>query len=74
MEELREILGVLRTSDDDELRPRQDLADLDDLIEEVRRAGTPVHLDNRLTVDGDAAPRRCRPRSTGPRSASCRRA
>ncbi|MEV4508852.1 histidine kinase [Dactylosporangium sp. NPDC049525] len=56
MEELREILGVLRTSDDDELRPRQDLADLDELIEEVRRAGTPVHLDNRLTGDGDAAP------------------
>ncbi len=55
MEELREILGVLRTSDDDELRPRQDLADLDELIEEVRRAGTPVHLDNRLTADGDAA-------------------
>jgi signal transduction histidine kinase len=56
MEELREILGVLRTSDDDELRPRQDLADLDELIEEVRRAGTPVHLDNRLTGDGDTAP------------------
>ena len=56
MEELREILGVLRTSDDDGLRPRQDLADLDELIEEVRRAGTPVHLDNRLTGDGDAAP------------------
>jgi signal transduction histidine kinase len=56
MEELREILGVLRTSDDDELRPRQDLTDLDELIEEVRGAGTPVHLDNRLTADGDAAP------------------
>ncbi|MET7418522.1 histidine kinase [Dactylosporangium sp. NPDC005555] len=56
MEELREILGVLRSSDDDELRPRQDLADLDELIEEVRRAGTPVRLDNRLTGDGDDGP------------------
>lgn len=53
MEELREILGVLRSSDDDELRPRQDLADLDELIEEVRQAGTPVHLDNRLADGGE---------------------
>ncbi|MFF5227395.1 histidine kinase [Dactylosporangium sp. NPDC000521] len=56
MEELREILGVLRSSDADELRPRQDLADLDELIEEVRRAGTPVDLDNRLTAGGDTGP------------------
>jgi signal transduction histidine kinase len=49
MEELREILGVLRTSADDGLRPRQDLGDLDELIDETRRAGTPVCLDNRLT-------------------------
>jgi signal transduction histidine kinase len=56
MEELREILGVLRTSDDDGLRPRQDLADLDELIEEVRLAGTPVHLDNQLAGEGAAGP------------------
>ncbi|GAA0707603.1 sensor histidine kinase [Dactylosporangium roseum] len=49
MEELREILGVLRTSDNEALRPRQDLDDLDELVEEARRAGTPVDLDNRLT-------------------------
>ncbi|MEV6924231.1 histidine kinase [Dactylosporangium sp. NPDC051485] len=48
MEELREILGVLRTGDDDELRPRQDLADLDELVGEARRAGATVHLDNRV--------------------------
>ncbi|WP_238015303.1 histidine kinase [Dactylosporangium sp. AC04546] len=54
MEELREILGVLRTSADEGLRPRQDLADLDELVEEARQAGTPVSLDNRL--DGADAP------------------
>ena len=51
MEELREILGVLRASlgADEGLRPRQDLGDLDELVEETRQAGTPVRLDNRLT-------------------------
>ncbi|GGM62449.1 sensor histidine kinase [Dactylosporangium sucinum] len=49
MEELREILGVLRTSADESLRPRLDLGDLDELVQEARQAGTPVRLDNRLT-------------------------
>jgi signal transduction histidine kinase len=48
MEELREILGVLRTSADDDLRPRQDLADLDELVDEARGAGMTVTVDNRV--------------------------
>ncbi|MER7006469.1 histidine kinase [Dactylosporangium sp. NPDC000555] len=48
MEELREILGVLRTSSSDDLRPRQDLGDLDELVGEARRAGMAVALDNRV--------------------------
>src|SRR4051812_2095088 len=48
MEELREILGVLRSSDDEHLRPRQGLADLDELVDEARKAGMTVHLENRL--------------------------
>ncbi|MFI5912927.1 histidine kinase [Dactylosporangium sp. NPDC051541] len=48
MEELREILGVLRASDREELRPRQGLVDLEELVEEARSAGTTVHLENRL--------------------------
>jgi signal transduction histidine kinase len=50
MEELREILGVLRTSADDDLRPRQDLCDLEELVDEARRAGTAVCVDNRITA------------------------
>jgi signal transduction histidine kinase len=52
MEELREILGVLRTGDGDDLRPRQNLGDLDDLVGEARRAGMQIRLDNRV---GDPA-------------------
>ncbi|WP_433078578.1 sensor histidine kinase [Dactylosporangium sp. CA-052675] len=55
MEELREILGVLRTSDREELRPRQGLADLGELVEEARKAGMTVHLDHRLDGDLPAA-------------------
>ncbi|GAA4251320.1 sensor histidine kinase [Dactylosporangium darangshiense] len=56
MEELREILGVLRTSADDDLRPRQDLADLDELVGEARGAGMAVELDNRVADPAALAP------------------
>ncbi|GAA3288523.1 sensor histidine kinase [Dactylosporangium vinaceum] len=46
MEELREILGVLRASDREDLRPRQGLVDLAELVEEARNAGATVHLQN----------------------------
>ncbi|WP_433048936.1 sensor histidine kinase [Dactylosporangium sp. CS-033363] len=55
MEELREILGVLRASDRDELRPRQGLADLDELIGEARKAGMTVHLEHHLDGELPAA-------------------
>jgi signal transduction histidine kinase len=55
MEELREILGVLRAGADDDLRPRQDLRDLDELIDEARLAGTAVCVDNRIAAP-DALP------------------
>ncbi|MEU7875064.1 histidine kinase [Dactylosporangium sp. NPDC049140] len=48
MEELREILGVLRASDREELRPRQGLADLGELVAEAEKAGTTVQLEHRL--------------------------
>ncbi|MGI5237358.1 histidine kinase [Dactylosporangium sp. CA-139066] len=56
MEELREILGVLRTSADDDLRPRQDLADLGELVDEARGAGTAVRLDNGVEEPATLAP------------------
>ncbi|WP_433208299.1 sensor histidine kinase [Dactylosporangium sp. CS-047395] len=55
MEELREILGVLRASDRDEVRPRQGLADLDELIGEARKAGMTVHLEHHLDGELPAA-------------------
>jgi signal transduction histidine kinase len=49
LEDLREILGILRAGADDGNLPQQaGLADLDELIAERRFAGTPVEVDNRL--------------------------
>src|SRR5262245_66617468 len=50
LEELREILGMLRSDTDDapELRPQPSLTNLDELVEQCRRAGTPVEVDNQL--------------------------
>jgi signal transduction histidine kinase len=51
--ELRRLVGVLRSADDDpELAPLPGLARLDDLARQVRDAGLPVHLQ----VDGEPVP------------------
>src|SRR4029077_15618948 len=53
MTEMRRLLGALRSSDEDpELGPQPGLARLDALLDEVRRAGLPVHL----RVDGERTP------------------
>jgi signal transduction histidine kinase len=56
-EELREVLGVLRTDPEAETSqpPQPTFADLADLIEESRRAGMDVTLDDRL-ADRPPAP------------------
>ena len=50
LEELREVIGVLRDTptDPDRDRPQPTLRDLPRLLEESRAAGTPVDLDDRL--------------------------
>lgn len=49
LEDLREILDVLRAGDDGAgVRPQTGLSDLDELIVESRATGTTVHLDDRL--------------------------
>jgi signal transduction histidine kinase len=50
LEDLRLVLGVLREAPGgaDVDRPQPTLADLPDLVEQSRRAGAPVTLDNRL--------------------------
>ncbi|MEV7228805.1 histidine kinase [Polymorphospora sp. NPDC051019] len=50
LEDLREILGVLRAAPDtaDGLRPQPGLADLDRLVAAVRAAGTVVEVENLL--------------------------
>ncbi|MFG1974893.1 sensor histidine kinase [Nonomuraea fuscirosea] len=57
LEELRQVIGLLREQDDesDELAPRPGLADLPDLIADARRAGQPVRLDERA-ADAAALP------------------
>ncbi len=57
LEELRQVIGLLREQDDesDELAPRPGLADLPDLIADSRRAGQPVRLDERA-ADAAALP------------------
>lgn len=52
MEDLREVIGMLRESADDGQRPQPTLTDLPALIEESRRADAPVTFDNRI---GDLA-------------------
>ncbi|MEW2038163.1 histidine kinase [Streptomyces sp. NPDC005534] len=56
LQDLREIIGVLRASDsDDGGRPQPTLAALDGLVAESRSAGMKVVLDNRV-ADPDAVP------------------
>ena len=59
LEELREVIGVLRddpASGPEADRPQPTLADLARLLEESRAAGTPVHLDDRLGPAAAAVP------------------
>jgi hypothetical protein len=53
LEDLREILGLLRTGADAELRVPPGLAELDALVAESRAAGMDLTVDNRLP-DGPA--------------------
>ncbi|PRX96119.1 sensor histidine kinase [Allonocardiopsis opalescens] len=46
LDDLREILGVLRAEDADGLRPQPGLAGLGELVAEARSAGTPVELED----------------------------
>ncbi|MDK3258146.1 sensor histidine kinase [Blastococcus capsensis] len=48
---MRRLLGLLTGGDDGTVAPQPSLQDLDDLVDRVRRAGTPVEL----TVTGDLA-------------------
>ncbi|SDO58513.1 Signal transduction histidine kinase [Nakamurella panacisegetis] len=54
LEDLREVLGVLR-SDGQELRPQPELGDLEPLVESSRAAGVPVSLDVTVPVTPPAA-------------------
>lgn len=51
MEDLREVLGVLRDAEVDEVVPQPDLADLHRLLESARAAG--VAVSARIAVDGE---------------------
>ncbi|WP_345567434.1 sensor histidine kinase [Streptomyces plumbiresistens] len=56
LQDLREIIGVLRTGDSDDAgRPQPTLAALDMLVAESREAGMKVTLDSRVT-DADTVP------------------
>ncbi|GAA2883949.1 two-component sensor histidine kinase [Actinoplanes cyaneus] len=48
LEDLREILGVLRVGDSDGLRPQPGIERLDELVEDARAAGVPVEWANDL--------------------------
>ncbi|MFE7976127.1 sensor histidine kinase [Streptomyces shenzhenensis] len=53
LQDLREIIGVLRTGDaDDAGRPQPTLAALESLVTESREAGTKVGLDSRVSDPG----------------------
>ncbi|WP_231618467.1 sensor histidine kinase [Nonomuraea sp. SBT364] len=55
LEELRQVIGLLREQDDDqldELEPRPALADLPGLIADAREAGQEVRLRDEVTDDG----------------------
>jgi signal transduction histidine kinase len=53
-EDLREVIGVLRKDDDtvDPERPQPTLTDLPQLLDQSRRAGMPVTMENRLADPG----------------------
>ncbi len=54
LEELREVIGVLRDdpAEEERDRPQPTLTDLARLLDETRAAGTPVRLDDRLAEPG----------------------
>ena len=54
LEELREVIGVLREdpTEEERDRPQPTLTDLSRLLDEARAAGTPVRLQDRLTDAG----------------------
>ncbi|MCX2924479.1 sensor histidine kinase [Streptomyces sp. NEAU-W12] len=57
LQDLREIIGVLRTGESDDAgRPQPTLAALGRLVAESREAGTKVALDHRVTDSGAAVP------------------
>jgi signal transduction histidine kinase len=55
LQDLRDVLGVLRTDNGGELRPQPTLADLTALVEESRDAGLHIAEDYK-DVDVDAVP------------------
>lgn len=57
LDDLREILGVLRSSEDEPpMRPGSSIAKIPDLVEEVRAAGVVVELENLLPSDAEIPP------------------
>ncbi|MFD6620405.1 sensor histidine kinase [Streptomyces diastaticus] len=57
LQDLRAIIGVLRTGDDsDAARPQPTLNALTDLLDEARGGGTPLNLDRRLAAGADVPP------------------
>jgi signal transduction histidine kinase len=54
LDELREVIGVLRADDATvEERPQPGLSDLDGLVEETRAAGTPLDVTQRISRPGE---------------------
>ena len=70
LEDLREVIGVLRAepADGETQRPQPTIADVADLVDESRAAGMVVELDARAST-----PRACPPPPAGPSTGSCRR-
>ncbi|GAA4152031.1 sensor histidine kinase [Actinomadura keratinilytica] len=52
MEDLREVIGVLRDDGADAEQPQPTLTDVPALVEESRRAGTPITFDDRVPDPG----------------------
>ena len=69
LQELREVIGVLREGEDGAEPPQPTLADVPALVEESRAAGMRVELPDRA-ARRDAA---CPTRSAAPPTGSCRR-
>ena len=67
VDEMRTLLGVLRSDDGPAAKPQPGLADLDQLVSGIREAGLPVTL----RIEGRRG--RCRRRSTCPPSGSSRK-